>query len=176
MFITRNTTADGKPRRLDLEILRTIIRLQPEHEPLLVRDGAMHALLDRLIRAGLLAEAASDMPGAEWQALDAADTRVRRPDDATGRQAAQAASAAGNAAPGACLPLATCRMRASVGGETRAGHGVETAVTRAAHRDDAGREAARLRRFFVSAHYMARSGMGKLPPETPKADEASPRP
>jgi hypothetical protein len=192
-MLTRDITADGKLRRLDPQTLRTKVRLPPEYDA----DGGTHTMLDRLIRAGLLAEAtrllayalppreavwwacmcvthtALDMPALERRALDAAETWVRRPDDAARREAAWAAQAASYAAPGAWAALAAYWTRPSVIGDTRGGRGVETAILRAAQRDDAARAEARLRRFFVSAHDIAHGGVGKLPPETSKTEEAS---
>ena len=190
-------TADGKLRRLDVETLRMRVRLPAEHEPLLRSARGTHALLDSLIRAGLLAEAsrllayalpareavwwacicvnhtAHDMQLAEKQALDAAEAWVRRPDDAARRQAAWAAAAAGYTLPGAWPALAAYWTRSAVTGDTRGNRGVETAVTQAAQRDDADRAPGRLRRFFVSAHDIAHGGMGRLPPETPSTEAAS---
>jgi hypothetical protein len=196
--MTHDISADGKLRRLDPEILRGRVRLPPEHEPVPQDDGGTHALLDRLIRSGLLAEAARllayslpareavwwacmcvahtapELPTAERKALDAAEAWVRRPDETTRRQAAWAAAAAGYAAPGAWAALGAYWTRGSVSGDARSGRGVETAVVRAAQRDDAGRAADRLHRFFVSAHDIAHGGMGKLPPENPRNQEAPP--
>jgi hypothetical protein len=192
------TPSDGKLRRLDPETLRLRVRLPPEHAALLGADGGTRGVLDRLIRSGLLAEAArllayalppreavwwacmcvthtaQDLPQPEQEAVRAAEAWVRRPDEATRRQAAWAAAAAGYAAPGAWAALAAYWTRADVAGDTRGARGVETAIAAAADRGDAARAPARLRRFFVSAHDIAHGGMGKLPPETVKAEEASP--
>lgn len=191
------TTTDGKLRRLDQKTLLTRVRLPSEHAAPLSADGTTHAVLDRLIRAGLLAEAARllayalppregvwwatlcvshtavDLQPVEHAALEAAQAWVRRPDEATRRQAAWAAAAAGYATPGAWPALAAYWARISVVGDTRGARGVETAINLAAQRGDATRAPARLRRFFVSAHDIAHGGMGKLPPETARTEEAS---
>lgn len=193
-----NTTGDGKLRRLDPKILRARVRLPAEHEALLMCEGETHVVLDRLIKAGLLAEAArlltyalppresvwwacicvthtaADLPQLERTALAAAEGWVRRPDEAARREAAWAAVAAGYAAAGAWPALAAYWSRPSLADDTRGARGVETAIMRAAQRDDASRAPARLHRFFVSAHDIAHGGTGKLPPEDLAVRERSP--
>jgi hypothetical protein len=190
-----NTAGEGKLRRLDPKTLRARVRLPSEHEALLVCEGDTRVVLDRLIKAGLLAEAARlltyalppreavwwacicvthtapDLPQLERAALAAAEAWVRRQDEAARREAAWAAAAAGYGAPGAWPALAAYWSRPSLADDTRGARGVETAITRAAQRDDAGRAPARLHRFFVSAHDIAHGGTGQLPREDLGAHE-----
>lgn len=179
-----------KLRVLAPDVLRERLRIPPGKDTILVDHDGPGDLLNRLVQQDLLIEAArllayalpereavwwscmcvlhtapADFPAAERQATQAAEAWVRQPSEETKREAAWAAAAAGYGAPGAWPALAAYWSRPALEGDTRGGRGVDTAITRAAMRDDTSRQNERLRRFIGSGRDIASGGAGRLPPE-----------
>jgi hypothetical protein len=111
-------------------------------------------------------------PAAEQAALDAAERWVRRPEEATRRDAARAAAARVPGQPGFWTAHAAAwavreadPAAAAPRKPSACGRAVEAAVTFAALRDGTRRRKDRLARFITSGRDIAAGGAGRLPRE-----------
>ncbi len=186
------TTTDSdksKLRRLEPGTLRQRLDLLPPHDGLIELWQDPAGLLAALVARELLpsaarylafalpereavwwacrcaAHTASQPSAAERKAIAAAEAWVRRPDEASQRDAAWAAAEAGYGVAGAWPALAAYWSRPVLPLDTRGGRGVETAIERASVRERPERQSGRLFRFILSGRDIAAGGAGRLPPE-----------
>jgi hypothetical protein len=189
-----------KLRTLEPALLAERLRLPVRHAALLDLWRSPLMLLDTLVELELFAEAArllvhalpereavwwacmctthtapGELKAAEQMALDAAETWVRRLDEAARRAAAEAGRVRGHRLPGLWAARAAA-WSAPVAGSAAAtpfkpgtcGQAVGMAVTLASVRDATRRRKVRLARFIASGRDIVVGGAGRLPWEGEK--------